>query len=155
MALQIDYKLTGSGWAECTIADGEKSCTVTVSYLTDALGDLVLAAVAQLHWFNGLSFSFEQEPGEFRWILTSSQHPDDVELKILDFYDQYERKPDSEGRLLFHTVCDRRDFANAVQQVATKVLADYGEAGYLEKWVEYPFPTESLNQLNRLIAKFN
>lgn len=153
--LTIDYKLTGSGWAECTIADGEQTCTVTASYLADAFGDLVLAAVAQLHWFDSLSFSFREEPGEFRWVFTSGQqHPDDIDLKILDPYDRYEGKPGSEGRLLFHTVCDRRDFAKAVQQVATKLLADYGEAGYLEKWVEYPFPTESLNELNRLLSRF-
>ncbi len=86
MALQIDYKLTGSGWAECTIADGEKSCTVTVSYLTDALGDLVLAAVAQLHWFNGLSFlALSRSPANSDGSLHQVSTCDDVELKILDF----------------------------------------------------------------------
>ena len=70
MSLLIDYKLTGSGWAECTIADGEQSCTVTASYLSDAFGDLVLSAVVLLRWFNEVSFSFVEEPGEFKWVFT-------------------------------------------------------------------------------------
>jgi hypothetical protein len=149
--LAIDYKLTGKGWAECTISNGDQSCTVTASYLSDALGNLVLAAVALLSRFNGLSFSFDEEPGEFRWVFTPTR-VNEVEFKILGFDDLYHHKPDSEGRLLFRTVCIPETFAKAVHQAATKVLAEHGEAGYGTEWCEYPFPTERLNDLSRLLA---
>ena len=126
MSLSIDYKLTGSGWAECTIADGEQSCTVTASYLSDAFGDLVLSAVALLHWFNSLSFSFEEEPGEFRWVFTSV--PDNkVELKILEGYDIYQHKADHECNPLFQSVFTRETFGKAVLVAGKRLLEEYGE----------------------------
>ncbi len=155
MSLVIDYKLTGSGWAECTIADGGQSCTVTASYLSDAFGDLVLSAVALLHWFNALSFSFVEEPGEFRWVFTSKQD-NEIELKILDCSKRDRDLPsDDEGELLFQTVFAREKFGNAVLDAGKNLLGEYGEAGYLEKWVEYPFPTESLNELTRLLRRMS
>jgi hypothetical protein len=152
MPLAIDYKLTGTGWAECSISNGEQSCTVTASYLSDALGNLVLAAVALLRQFNALSFSFDEEPGEYRWVFTPTR-VNEFELKILDFDDRYSEKPDSEGRLLFRTVCIPEIFANAVHQAAQKVLEQHGEAGYLTMWNEYPFPSERVNELSQLLAK--
>ena len=146
-SLVIDYKLTGAGWAECTIADGEQSCTITASYLSDAFGDLVLSAVALLHWFNTLSFSFVEEPGEFRWVFSSKPN-NEIELRILDGYG-----PDDECELLFQTVCLRTVFGNAVLNAGNNLLKEYGEDGYLKKWVEYPFPTESLNELTRLLER--
>jgi hypothetical protein len=154
MSLTIDYKLTGSGWAECTISDGESSCTVTASYLSDALGDLVLAAVVMLHNFFDLSFSFEEEPGEYRWVFTVARdkQPELLELKVLDFAYEHNVQP---TRLLFQTVCSATVFGNAVLKAASDVLEEYGEAGYLERWVEYPFPTERVNELTQLLAKYH
>ncbi len=155
MSLVIDYKLTGSGWAECTIADGEQSCTVTASYLSDAFGDLVLSAVALLHWFNALSFSFQEEPGEFRWVFNTKSN-NEIELKILDPYYANRLRPSADGgQLIFQTAFTRETFGNAVLETGKKLLEEYGEAGYLEKWVEYPFPTESLSELGRLLERLS
>lgn len=46
--LKIDYRLTGSGWSECTIHADGRECEISASYLSDALGKLVLAGVAVL-----------------------------------------------------------------------------------------------------------
>src|SRR4051812_14466908 len=121
MSFVIDYKLTGSGWAECTITDDENSCTVTASYLSDAFADLVLSAVALLHWFNALSFSFEEEPGEFRWAFTS-RAVNEIELNILDCCDRYRDKPDHECKPLFQTVCAREIFGRAVLNAGNNLL---------------------------------
>ena len=152
MSLRIDFKLTGAGWAECTIADGEKFCTITASYLSDAFGDLVLSAVTLLHWFNAVSFSFLEEPGEFRWTLTAKTD-NGVELAIVDpTYDRDSDEPLAEGgNVLFQTIVTRQAFGNAVLTAGKNLLEEHGEAGYLEKWIEYPFPTERLNELARLI----
>ena len=150
MSLRIDFKLTGAGWAECTIADGEKFCTITASYLSDAFGDLVLSAVTLLHWFNAVSFSFLEEPGEFRWVFTATRE-NQIELKIFGFDDDPNNPANDEVNPLFRTVCTRQAFGNAVLDAANHLLEEHGEAGYLEKWIEYPFPTERLNELARLI----
>ena len=49
MALNITYRLTGIGWVECTVADAGNTCTVTASYLSDALHNLILCANALLY----------------------------------------------------------------------------------------------------------
>lgn len=155
MTLSIDYKLTGSGWAECTIADGDRSCTITASYLSDAFGDLVLSSVAMLHWFNAISFSFEEEPGEFRWLLRSRPN-NRLELKIVDGYDIHKGPtPDYDCKLLFQTTCSQMQFGKAVAKAGNALLEKHGEDGYLEKWVGYPFPTENLRQLNQLLTQLS
>lgn len=152
MSLEIDYNLTGTGWAECTIADGDRSCTVTASYLSDAFGDLVISAVALLRWFNSISFSFQEEPGEFKWVFTLNPN-NQVELAIFDCYNENLHKRPSQ--LLFQTVVTPVTFGNAVLDAGNKLLKEYGEVGYHEKWVEHPFPTESLNELARLLVKYS
>jgi len=44
LVLTIDYQLTGSGWADCTIRPNERDYKLSASYLSDALGKLLLAA---------------------------------------------------------------------------------------------------------------
>jgi hypothetical protein len=153
LTLSIDYKLTGSGWAECTVADGDQSCTVTASYLSDAFGNLVLSAVAMLQWFNAVSFSFDEEPGEFRWLLWSRPN-NSLELKILDGYDR-DTNParDDECKLLFSKMSTQVEFGDAVAKAGNTLLETHGEAGYFKRWVEYPFPTASFKQLVDLLKK--
>ena len=150
MGLAIDWKLTGTGWAECVISDGDQSCKVTASYLSDAFGDLVLSAVALLRHFTGLSFSFEEEPGEYRWVIAPTR-ANEVELKVLAFGDFYDSKPEEDGKLLFRTVCIPETFATAVHQAAAKVAVEYNEGAYLEKW-DHPFPSEYLGELSRRLG---
>jgi len=35
---------------------------------------------------------------------------------------------------------------------ARRVLDEYGETGYRQKWVEHPFPTEHLRALETTVA---
>jgi len=151
MPLAINYRITGLGWAECTIADGEGTCTVTASYLSDALRSLVLAATAIISRFSQVAFSFDEEPGEYRWVV-SSPRLNEIELQILSFQELWGDRPNSEGNLLFRTVCVPEAFAAAVHGAAAAVLAEYGEKGYLEKWSEHSFPTAQFNELSRLLS---
>lgn len=151
MKLCIDYRLTGLGWAECTIEDEVSSCTVSASYLGDALGDLVLSACAALRFFSRVSFCFEEEPGEYRWVILSPRL-NEIELRIYKFQESWGSKPDDQGALLFSTKCLPLTFAQAVHQAASKLLASLGESGYIEQWSEHPFPILPLRELERLLA---
>lgn len=152
MPLNITYRVIGVGWAECTVDDGESTCTVTASYLSDALGNLVLAALALLSRFSRLTFSFDEEPGEYRWVI-SSPRLNEVEIQILSLNELWGDKPDSEGRLLFRTVCTPETFGNSVHAAAACVLAEYGEAGYQKQWSEHPFPMAQFRELSILLTK--
>jgi hypothetical protein len=151
MPLNITYRLTGIGWAECTISDADNTCTVSASYLSDALGNLVLAANALLSRFSSLAFGFDEEPGEYRWVI-SSPRLNEIELQILGLGELWGGKPNSDGQLMFRTICTPETFAESVHGAAAAVLAEYGEAGYLEKWTEYPFPMAQFAQLSRMLA---
>ena len=151
MHLDLQYTITGLGWAECSIKDQQSSCTVTASYLGDALGDLMLAACAGLRYFDRLGFSFAEEPGEYRWVLRAPRL-NEIELKIYEFFESNSNKPDEEGKLLFSTTCPPLTFARAVHSGAAQVLALHGEAGYLEQWSEHPFPMFIFRELERLLV---
>jgi hypothetical protein len=150
MRLTIDYRITGLGWAECKVTNEAGSCTVAASYLSDALRHLVLAATAVLSYFSRVSFSFAEEPGEYRWVIASPRL-NEIELKILDFPQLSDDKPDSEGTMLFHTKCLPLTFADAVYKAANEVLTTLGEEGYAEQWSEHPFPTSQFQELGRLL----
>ena len=139
MHLAIEYRLSGTGWAECRISDESNSCELTASYLSDALHNLLIAATAVISGFSQVSFRFDEEPGEYRWVI-SSPRVNEIQLEIREFDELWGSRPNEEGRLLFQTVCLPETFAKAVTSAAESVLATHGESGYLEKWAEHPFP---------------
>ena len=119
MKLSISFKPTGIGWADFHVADETSSCTVTASYISDALRYLVLAATAVLSGFKSATFSFDDEPGEIRWVI-SSPRMNEIELTILQFPELWGGKPDAEGTPRFRTRCRPRTFAEAVNTAATE-----------------------------------
>jgi hypothetical protein len=150
MTFSLTYRLTGTGWAECSLSDGQTSCVITASYLSDCLLNLVLAATAVAAGFTRVSFRFDEEPGEYRWVITSPR-PNEIELEILSFPELWGGRPDIEGRRLFKTRCLPEVFAQTVRDVAQQLLEEHGEAGYLQKWVEHPFPSAQLSELTHLV----
>lgn len=150
MSLTIAYRLVGTGWADCLVSDSTAICELTASYLSDALYNLLLAASAAVAGFSALTFRFDEEPGEFRWVIRSPKS-NEIDLEILGFDELCGDKLDSVGRTLFKTRCLPITFAQAVYVAAESVLAEHGERGYYAKWAEHPFPTIQFQELGRLI----
>jgi hypothetical protein len=143
MAPDIDYRLTGHGWATCTVRFGEAQCEISASYLSDALGRLVLGAAAVASGLHSVSIGFDEEPGEYRWVVTEVA-PSEVQVTILAFDDLWSRLPDVQGRQMFDFICDPSDFAEAVWLAAARVREAWPAEAYREKWGEHEFPTEAL-----------
>jgi hypothetical protein len=99
-----------------------------------------------------LTFRFDEEPGEFRWVLTTPRH-NEIQIEILQFPDLWGGRPDAEGNSLFRSRCRPIVFAKAVETAARKVLETYGESGYREKWDEHPFPTVQYTELVNAIKQ--
>ncbi len=152
MSLTIRYQLVGTGWAKCHVSDGLASCELSASYLSNPLYNLLLAATAAIAGFSALTFRFDEEPGEFRWVIRSPRL-NEIDVEVLEFDELLGDKPDSEGRSLFKTRCLPMTFAQAVYSAAKSVLTEYGENGYIEKWAEHPFPTLQFQELGRLITE--
>jgi hypothetical protein len=153
--MEFRYRLTGRGWAEARIADDASHAILTASYLSDALGDLLEAVGRLLEGASEARCSWEEEPGEYRWIFTRTDDSD-AQLNILAFDDMYSRpatlpgvaqphpQPDERGELRFSTTQPISVLAGAIADGAAATLDELGEENYLAEWVEAPFPTARL-----------
>jgi hypothetical protein len=150
VALTIDYRLTGAGWAACTISQADATCEITASYLSDAFGKLVLAAASIAAGAHGVSVGFDEEPGEYRWLI---RRLDDecVQVTILSFPDWFPYRLDDEGEAIFRCTCTPLEFARAVMNAALALRESKDDAVYLEQW-DHAFPAQALNLLESHVA---
>jgi hypothetical protein len=88
--------------------------------------------------FRTCTFSFNNEPVEYRWLITWVSRLDpglaNIQIDILEFEDIYDEKPNSEGKLLITLKCTPLAFAKAVYLAAREVLERHGDHGYHERW---------------------
>lgn len=146
---EFDYKLTGSGWSEARIADDDRHAIITASYLSDALRFFLEAVALVVEGHAEARCSWDEEPGEYRWILRRTA--DALSVEILAFDHLWGDEPDEAGREVFSTVQDPMRVARVVLSAAQRVLDDLGAAEYERQWVEHPFPAEALERLRAAI----
>ena len=146
MNITIDYKLTGAGWSECALDVNGQTCTVTASYLSDALGELVRGVNHILSGGNEARFHFDEEPGEYRWIV-GRLDAGAVSVRILEFPQLWGDRPDSEGKVVFDVTCPIHELARALLSSLNGLLTEYGLDGYQAKWLEAEFPLEEYKAL--------
>jgi hypothetical protein len=151
LAMDFTYRLVGTGWAEASISDGMATATITASYLEDALGVLLKALSSLLDGAPEAQCSWEEEPGEYRWVFENSET--DVHLRILSFPDIHPHKPDHQGVVVFETRQPLRGIAESIADGAEAVLDRYGEEDYLRLWVDSPFPTGQLEKVQERLKR--
>jgi hypothetical protein len=140
--VDFSYRLTGTGWAEARLSDGDHSVALSASYLSDALGELLLAIACLQEGAQDAECFWEEEPGEYRWLLR--RDGDSVVVTVVAFDDCWPHLPIDDREVVFTTRASLKEVATAVVTGCRAVLDDWGEEGYLKKWVEHPFPTELL-----------
>jgi hypothetical protein len=101
VAFEFSYSLTGARWAKAVVSDGEHRATVTASYLTDALRDLLDAVAVVAKGDSESRCLWTEEPGEFRWIFRRAHG--DVEIEVIELKETYSRASDLEGTLRFRS----------------------------------------------------
>jgi hypothetical protein len=166
LLMEFEFRLTGAGWAEARIADDARTAIVTASYLSDALGDLLAAVGVLLEGASESRCSWAEEPGEYRWLFVRTSD-DDVELTILEFDDMFDwpdadtisgvrelsPQPDERGEIHFQTWQPLSVLARAIADGASAALAEHGAEGYLEQWIEAPFPTAHLAMIREHLQR--
>lgn len=152
MSISFSYHLTGSGWAECTIAIDEQHATMTASFLSDAFGDLLGAVSRMVEGEPEATASFAEEPGEYRWRFFE-KGADRLLIRILDFPELWSDQPDEKGKILFEAECRLRTFAGAVLSESQRLLEKHGREGYLGMWHNHEFPLERLDKLRQLLRQ--
>jgi len=145
------YEIYGVGWARARIRDGASEVRLRASYLGDALGDLLETLVYLLWGAEIAQCSWEEEPGEYRWIFRRSGS--EVNLVILALPDNFPRLPDDAGTQIYETNKPLVEVVTAIADGAQRVLDEHGEAGYLAQWLDAPFPTDHLHLIRTLLAE--
>lgn len=149
--MKLSYKLTGAGWASSLVEDGERRFEIgRISYLSDALKDLMKAAVGVLEGATRVWFLWHDEPGEHRWIIERSG--DGLVIRILWFDDAFKALPDEKGKEIFRFTCRVANFVGEVLACGQALLAEHGEEGYRDEW-RSEFPEEEFGRLEWLISE--
>lgn len=146
--ITFEYRLIGSGWSEATISDGAQEAVCHVSYLSDALRDLVSAVIKLLEGAKRAEFSWADEPGNYGWLLTHREQV--LSIRITRYRNwEKDRGPKEHGKTIFKARCALRDFAAAVLAQSDELYNTLGPQGYKERWVQHDFP---LNEYRRLAS---
>jgi hypothetical protein len=154
----INYRLTGTGWAECEVRAGAKTTTVTASYMNDALGQLATATLLLRMGAPAAQVSFEEEPGEYRWSFdwhrSTSGNVDSLRVRIWWFDKCWQSRPDDDVReLILDEIVESTSFYHGMRRMLDEVLSVYGEDQYKEMWGE-PFPIGVQETLNALLDQW-
>jgi hypothetical protein len=149
--VKVDYRLTGSGWAECAVEIAGQEAAMSASYLSDALADMLAAAAAVARGEAESTFSFHEEPQEVLWRLrrVGSER---LHVRILRLEDAFHHLPDEAGEVLLDAECRTRTFAGAVLSAAQRILREHGPAGYRREWGLADFPHERMRALEAALA---
>ncbi|HEY7895216.1 MAG TPA: hypothetical protein VIC24_09975 [Gemmatimonadaceae bacterium] len=148
MTLHLRYELTGTGWADCTFElDGQRVHT-TASYLSDALDDLCRATLEVLRGESHAEAVFEEEPGEYRWLLDRSEDQR-VRIRIVDGVTTRENPIDA---VVVDGVCTARELGQAVLSELQRLIELHGEEGYHKECVRFPFPRSRLEDLRAVLV---
>jgi len=144
--LRLSYILHEHGWATASISDGNATVEMDVSYLSDALGDLARAVRGILRGISEVTFSFQQEPGEHRFVV--SREDDRVRVTVYRFADTFSQARTGESVMVAE--CSLRQFANECINCLRLVLDEHGEAGYRQWWKNADFPLQEYRDLLEL-----
>ena len=151
MALTIDFKLTGTGWATCTVRPARRNYSFTASYDSNALESLVTAAVAALSDINTTSFHFYGRSKDSFWDI--QKNPEEkLNIEISDVVPTFTEILGCETKLVVTFDCTAIQFATAVLVASEAVLEEHGLNGYKTLWAEHDFPIDLLKLLRKRLA---
>jgi hypothetical protein len=93
---------------------------------------------------------WENEPGEFRWVLT--REGSELAIHILWFETSRSTLMDDQGTLLFSSQCSLLKFAIQVKTELRRLFEEIGADRY-GAVAKHPFPLEQYDQLKELIRR--
>ncbi|QPF83529.1 hypothetical protein IC762_28065 [Bradyrhizobium genosp. L] len=158
--VRIQYNLGQHGWSRFQLVVGATSVVVgPFGYCTDALGDLVRAALMIATSASRAEVSLDAEPMEWRLVAGPYWNPTqsswtDFRLRVLTFqYLANPPSPDAEGICLLEAQCSPEDFARAVLEAAQAIWDEYGADGYDKAWGgPCGFPLRALHALKTAMS---
>ncbi len=132
------WTLSGSGWADCVVADEHSQAEATASYITDAPEHLLTAVARLVLGEAETRAQFEAEPTAFRWIFYRAG--EDAWIRLLGLADR--SRHDNTGT----EVWSSRQTLDTLARAFDDVVQRHGESEYQDKW-HWPFPRTELEVL--------
>lgn len=152
----IAYDLGEHGWASMLLRIGSAQLEIReFGDCTDALGDLLRAALAICAGDYRRAVSLDGEPYEWRVLLQRRPYPSEREtigVEVRGFADIHACGADQDGELLFSASCEADDFGAAIAEAANRVLSEHGLQGYAERWRLEAFPLRALTALTAALG---
>lgn len=151
----INYQLGQHGWSEFRLTVGDASTVVgPFGYCTDALGDLLRAALIIATSGDRAEVSFDGEPTEWRLIIeVDSPRKPKVSISIRLFPARFPTQPNWDGEKLLEGCSTADSFARAVRDAAQTIWDECGADGYNSAWIGLSgFPLRALTALNSALS---
>lgn len=149
-ALEITCQLAGAGWADARVVHEAKVREMSLSYLSDAIGDMAWAAVNLLRGSRNVTFNFQDEPGEHCWMLERGVS-DSLHICIRWFAETFHSGNALNGAEVFSCDCTVLDFVGEVSSVLTGLLEDADGEAYKRRW-GHSFPIDAYNEIQRRLT---
>jgi len=137
--LKVSYRLRDHGWATACLFNGSETLTLSVSYITPALDDLIDAIIVLLLGYERADFRWLTEPGDYHIRLV--RHGEVIRLTVLE---RSQEVFSGEERLL--------PLAVQVRSQLRQLRHTHGLLGYQTSW-RRPFPIEASKRLETLIKE--
>lgn len=153
-AFTLDLDFAGKGSLNATAASDEISTAMAVSYISDAVCDLVEAAVQLIgpYYSGPIICSWQDEPGEYRWILARDDFMVDVEIRRFD--ETHSKHEDKDGERVFKARCSVTRFVAVVDLAVRRLVYRHGAKGYGSAWA-HPYPNAGLSRLTERLVALN
>ncbi len=152
-AIAITYDLGRHGWSKFKLTVGDNALDIgPFGYCTDALGDLVRAALLLATSGYCAEVRFDGEPFEWRLVIDEGWKPE-LRLRVLTFGDCIAEQPETAGTLALEGHVTADEFARAVQLTTQGIWDKYGAKGYNEAWNgPRGFPLRGLRALDAALS---
>lgn len=148
------YSLQSIGWADIRLKVVESDLSITASYLSEPLVDLVrsiellLPACVPVDEVRSMvQFDMDSEPAIHRWTITTLGDGT-IGIQIICYEDGIDTLP---GERVFNERCDLNDFIRAVVQAMDQLLKTHGFIGYRKQWYAQDFPISSYLRLKHYL----
>ncbi|MFE2529306.1 hypothetical protein ACFXEL_34340 [Streptomyces sp. NPDC059382] len=143
--LSLSWRLSGRGWANCTIADHEREADLTASSINEAQEDLLNAVSRVLTGQTEVRTQFEAEPTAYRWVFYRQDTT--VWIRIVEL--SHGELHNNAGTEVWSSWQPVDRLVRAVIRCFDQVADTYGESAYRGKWGDH-FPRTELEALRRL-----
>jgi hypothetical protein len=145
MSFTFSYLPTGSGWAEISFGDRVAQIAIRVSYLSDALQDLLGLTTLLAEGVSEAECSLYDEPGEYRVRFKRAGNEAILTVRSL-------ATPEgANGELIFQTRQPAKAMVRAILRNADAILQEFTEEQYWDQW-KHPFPAQALERLRESLV---